>query len=101
VAHAHRPPAHLAHDGEGLRQQVVERLALARALAQPGEALAQLFVGLELQLGLEAADDGDALLVLAELLGLADVQRTVEEARALSVAAEGSTPGPFGRWFRG
>ena len=101
VAHAHGPLADLADDGEGLGQQVVERLALAGALAQPVEALAQLVVGLELQLGLEAADDRDALLVLAELLGLADIQRTVEEAHALSVAAEGSIPGPFGRWFRG
>ena len=101
VAHAHRPLAHLADDGEGLGEQVVERLALAGALAQRVEALAQLLVGLELQLGLEAADDRDALLVLAKLLGLADIQRTVEEAHALSVAAEGSIPGPFGRWFRG
>ena len=101
VAHAHRPLAHFADDGEGLGEQVVERLALAGALAQRIEALAQLVVGLELQLGLEAADDRDALLVLAKLLGLADIQRTVEEAHALSVAAEGSIPGPFGRWFRG
>jgi len=35
------------------------------------------------------------------LLGFADIQRTVEEAHALSVAAEGSILGPFGRWFRG
>ena len=56
VAHAHRPLARLADDREGLGQQVVERLALARALAQRVDALAQLVVGLELQLGLEAAD---------------------------------------------
>src|SRR5206468_11532017 len=101
VAHAHRPLADLADDGEGLGEQVVERLAPTSALTQPVEALAQLIVGLQLQFGLEATDDGDALLVLAKLLGLADVQRTVEEAHALSVAAEGSIPGPSGRWFRG
>ena len=65
-----------------LGQQVVERLAVAGALAQRVDALAQLLVGLELELGLEGADPRDALLVLAELLGLADVQRAVEEAHA-------------------
>ena len=78
VAHAHGPLAHLADDGEGLGEQVVERLPIARALAQRTEALTQLLVGLELQLGLEAADDRDPLLILPKLLGLADIQRTVE-----------------------
>jgi hypothetical protein len=68
VAHAHGAPADLAHDGEGLRKQVAEGLALARPFAQRLEALAQLVVGFELQLGLVGTDAGDPLLVLAELL---------------------------------
>ena len=54
----------------------------ARLLAQAVHPLAQLLVGLELELGLEVADTRDALLVLAELLGLTDVQRTVKKAHA-------------------
>ena len=46
VAHAHRAPAGLADDREGLGQQLVERLAVARALAQLVHARAQLLVGL-------------------------------------------------------
>src|SRR5215203_4280769 len=34
VPHPHGPARRLAHDGEGLGQQIVERLAVARALAQ-------------------------------------------------------------------
>ena len=80
VAHAHRALAGLADDGERLGEQVVERLAALRALAQRGHALAQLVVGLELELGLVGVDPRDALLVLPELLRLADVQRTVKKA---------------------
>ena len=65
VAHPHRALADLADDRERLGQQVVEGLALAAPARAAREALAQLLVGLELELGLEAADRGDALLVLA------------------------------------
>ena len=98
VAHAHRALADLADDGEGLGQQVVERLAVAGLLAQAVHALAQLLVGLELELGLEVPDTRDTPLVLAELLGLADVQRTVKKAHARSVAAGF---GRFGGLYRG
>src|SRR5919198_814258 len=83
VAHAHRAPAGLADDRERLGEEVVERLSVLRALAQHVHPLPQLVVGLELELGLVVADPGDALLVLAELLRLADVQRTVKDAHAL------------------
>ena len=94
VAHAHVAPAGLADDREALRQQVVERLAVARAGAQLVEPLAQLLVAVELELGLEGVDRGDALLVAPELLGLADVQRALENAHAgrVPVRREASRP---------
>ena len=79
VAHAERALAGLAHDREALRQQLIERLAVARALAQRVHPLAQLGVALELELGLEGVDQRDALLVGLELLRLADVQRAIEQ----------------------
>jgi hypothetical protein len=70
---------------EALGQHLVERggdllvagLA-AHVLAQRLHALLELLVGLELQLGFEIGNSRHTLLVLAELLGLSDVQRTVE-----------------------
>ena len=75
VAHAHRAPAGLAHEREALGQQVVERLGAlaARALAQLVDALAQLLVGLELELGLERVDRARRAARRPELLALADV----------------------------
>src|SRR4051794_12705557 len=99
VAHAHRALAHLADDRERLGQQVVERLAaLAGALAQDVHARAQLVVGLELELRLVVADASDPALVLAKLLGLADVQRAVKKPHGVSVAA---VSGRFGGPSRG
>ncbi len=89
VAHPHRALARLAHDREALRQQVLERLAVGGALAQHVHALAQLLVAVELELGLEGADQLNALLVLLELLGLANVQRAIQEGHALRVAPDG------------
>ncbi len=63
VAHAHGPPAGLAGQREGLEQQLVERLAVAGALAQLVGGLAQLLVVVELDLSLESVDPGDLLLV--------------------------------------
>ena len=103
VAHPHVAPARLADDREALREQVVERLAAARAAAQLVHALAQLLVAIELELGLECVDHGDPLLVAAELLRLADVQRALEKShisrvsaapRELSGRAAGSAPAP-------
>ena len=63
VAHAERALAGLAAEREGLVQQVVERLAVARALAQRVGLLAQLVVLEQLHLGLDRVDALDALLV--------------------------------------
>ena len=48
------------------------RSACTEALAQRVDPRAQLLVGLELELGLEVGDPRDPLLVLLELLALAD-----------------------------
>ena len=79
VAHAHRPLAGLADEREALVEQVIERFAVARTLAQRVSRLAQLSVGVVLELSLEAVDPGDALLVGFELLGFAHAKRTVQE----------------------
>ena len=77
VAHAHRAPARLAGHGEALEQQVVERLAVAGALAQAVRLLEQLVVRHQLHLGLEAVDARDVLLERLELLPLAYAQSAV------------------------
>ena len=91
VAHAHRALARLAHQREALVEQIVERLAVARALAQLVGGLPQLLVGVELQLRLEAVDPGDPLLVALELLGLAHAKRAVQERHEARVARGAST----------
>ena len=69
VAHAHGPHRGLPHHGEGLRQEVVQCLALIRqevvqclALSEPvleqGRLLPQLLVGHGLVSGLETVDLG-------------------------------------------
>ena len=85
----------LADDREDLGQQVVEVAAVARLLAERGEALPELVVVLELELGLEGVDQRDALLVLLELLALADVQRTLEKTHETQASAgPASVSGP-------
>ena len=79
MPHPHRAPARLTHDRKALRQQRIERLALAGALAQLVHALAQLGVAVVLELALERPDQGDAALIFLELLGLADVEGAVEQ----------------------
>ena len=59
VPHVQRPAAGLAHDGKRLGQQVVERFAPARALAQLRRASAQLGVGQRRGRGLELVDARD------------------------------------------
>ena len=83
VAHAHAPARDLAHDREGLRQQVVERLAVAGALAQRVGLRAQLVVVEQLELRLPRVDGVDALRVALELLGLAHPQGAIEDRHAL------------------
>ena len=56
VALAERALAGLAREREGLVEKVVERLAVQVPLAQRLVALAELLIGLELQLGLEGVD---------------------------------------------
>ena len=72
--------AGLAAEREGLVQQVVERLAVARALAQRIGLLADLVILEELHLGLDRVDALDPLLVRLELTGLAHAQGAVYEA---------------------
>ena len=79
VAHAHFALADLAHDREGLGQEDVEALAVARLLAQGVDPRAQLLHGLELELRLEIVDARDALFELLELLGFAHPKGTIEE----------------------
>ncbi len=64
MAHPHRALAGLAHDREALGEQRVEILAVRGALAQRVDPLAQLRVAVVFELGLERADQRDALLVL-------------------------------------
>ena len=79
VAHLERAPRHLADEREGLGQQVVERLAVAGALAQLAGVLAQLVVVEQLQLRLPRVDGVDALGVALELLAFAQAQGAIEE----------------------
>ena len=50
------PPGRLAHDGEGLDQQVVEGLALVEALPELDRLVGERLVAQALHLGLEGAD---------------------------------------------
>src|SRR5208282_5046215 len=79
VAHGEGAPAGLAHERKTLREQLVERLAVTGALAQDVYALAELAVGVELELSLKRADQLYALLVGLELLRLADVEGSVKQ----------------------
>ena len=100
VAHAHLALAGLADDREALGQQRVERLAVARALAQDVHPLAQLGVAVVFELGLERVDQRDALLVGLVLLRLADVQRAIEQgghaAKDSSRARDSHPPAALG-----
>jgi hypothetical protein len=78
VALAEGALAGLARERERLVQEVVERLAVEVALAQRLVALAELFVGLELELGLERVDELDVALELLELLSLAYAKSAVQ-----------------------
>ena len=87
-----RALAGLADDREALEHQVLEALAVASPLAQALDPLAQLGVGLELELLLEQVDPPDALLIRLELLGFAHAKRAVQEGHGASVAMG---PGPL------
>ena len=89
VAHPHLALAGLAHDREALGEERVEILPVRGALAQRVDPLAQLRVAVVFELGLERADQRDALLVLLELLRLADVEGAIQDGHAPRVATEG------------
>ncbi len=59
VPHVEHAAAGLAHDGEGLGQQVVERRAVGEPLPELGGLGAQLLVGEALDLGFLGVDLGD------------------------------------------
>jgi hypothetical protein len=66
VAHFQRPLAGLAAHREGLRQELVERLATRDALAEFTRFGAQLVVRQLLDLRLERIDRRDGLLILLD-----------------------------------
>ena len=70
--------AGLACEREGLVEEVLERLAVQVPLAQPLVALAELLIGLELELGLKGVDQLYVALEVLELLRLADAERAVQ-----------------------
>ena len=79
VTHLDPAPTSFTHNGEGLRQEVIERLPVARALAQLIHAHAQLGIGVLFELRLERRDQSDPSLIQLELLRLADVQRAIKQ----------------------
>ncbi len=79
--HAQGTLGALAGDGEGLEQQVVERLAARDPLLELRRAGAQLLVGEGAHLGLEGADGGDLLLEELRALALTGVQQLVDDTR--------------------
>ena len=70
VALAERALGGLAHGGEGLGQDVVERFAVAEALAEGVGAGAQGFVGQDLDLVLERVDADDGFFLPLEEAGV-------------------------------
>ena len=79
VAHPQLALAGLAHDGEALGQERVQRLPLSGTFAEHVHAPAQLVVALELELRLEGVDQSDAFLVSLEPLALAEVQCAIQD----------------------
>jgi len=83
VAHAHRAPADLAGEREGLGEGVVERkLALLYARAKLRELLAELLVLEQLELRLPLVDALDALRVGLELLRFAQPEGALEDGHS-------------------
>jgi hypothetical protein len=66
VAHLEGPLAGLAHDGEGLRQDLVQRGAVGHLALELGGLAAQLVVGQRRDGRLERVDLADGLAVLLE-----------------------------------
>ena len=89
VAHLHRAATDFAHEREGLREQLDQVVAVARALTQRVGVGPQLCVVEQFELGLPGIDPLDALGVLFQLPGLAHPEGTIEDRHASSVAAAG------------
>ena len=96
VALAEHPHAGLAHDGERLDQQVVERLAVVEPLAELAGLGPEGVVGQRLHLGLELADVGHQRLERPHLLALAGAEEAVKQCHA-SVECTGADRPRFGR----
>jgi hypothetical protein len=79
VAHAERALGRLAHAGERLGQQVVERLALFEPSAELGGLLAELVVGQRLELIFKRIDVAYGGLEAAQGLALARPKQLVQE----------------------
>ena len=66
VAHLERAPPGLAHDGEGINEEPVERFALGSSLTKGSGLVTQLLIGERTDLGLAGADLSDDRLQALE-----------------------------------
>src|SRR5262249_40537071 len=90
VALADRPPRRLAGQREGLRQEVVECLPIAGALAELVGLRAQLVVPEQLHLWLDLVDLLTAPLIGLELASLAHAQRARDHVPSVGHRHKGS-----------
>ena len=84
VAQADGALGRLAHDGEGLGQQVVERLAGGEALAEQTRLVAELVVAHGLVGGLERVDGVDVLPIALQVLVGAEGEQLRNESHVVS-----------------
>jgi len=82
--HAQRAPVRLAHGGERLEEQLVERLAVLDSLLELGRLACERLVGEPLELGLERADVGRLLGDPLEAPAFTDAEDLLERAELLS-----------------
>ena len=81
VPHAERAAAGLAHQGEGLDEQLVERLAAAGAVAEAEAFFAELVVGEFFEAGFELGDLRETGGPLGESIARDGADRTGPAAR--------------------
>jgi hypothetical protein len=99
VALAEHPPGCLPDHGEGLRQEVVEVLAVVEAGAEFHRLGGQLLVGQLLDLGLERTDLRDDAFQRFQLPAFAQVEKLVEDShrgRSLPTASRCAARAPEG-----
>ena len=77
----------LADGGEGLEEQLVERLAVLEPLPELGRLAGELVVGERLEVGLERADVGRLLGEPLEAPAFADAEDLLEGAELLGHSA--------------